>query len=127
MSIRPRRDAREKAANDTVAFDPNLLRAELDLMRTNSVSESAEASVALGVGETEQQSVGVLAQVMRDFDGLTPTEQQAASLGVHPEAFRPLKELNAQHFEALRMANALSPQLEANIKAFQNVAGASVA
>lgn len=115
-----------------MTFDPELLRSELDLMRTNALSESVEASAALTasvqpVGATDQQSVGILTQAMRDFDGLSPTEQQAASLGVHPEAFRPLKELNEQHFSALKKANALSAQLEANINAFQSVASESVA
>ena len=126
MSVRPRR---EKTGNnsDTLTFDPDLLRNELDLMRSNALAETAEAVIALPAGGNEGSSVGVMTQAMRDYDNLSPTEQQAASLGVHPEAFRPLKELNEQHFAALKKANALSPQLEANIKAFQAVAAEGAA
>lgn len=120
MSLRPRRE-KLSANADTLTFDPDLLRNELDLMRSNVIAESAEAAVGVRAVSNATSSV-VMKQSMREFDSLSPTEQQAASLGVHPESFRPLKELNEQHFKALQMANALSPQLEASIKAFQLVA-----
>lgn len=122
MSMRPRRAASYGAA--TTRFDPELLRSELDLMRTTALAETAEAAAGIQEAAPNDASSGILTQAMRDFDSLTPTEQQAATLGVHPDSFRPLKELNAQHFKALRMANALSPQLEASIKAFQSIAEA---
>lgn len=100
-------------------LDPALLRAELEELRQ-------QARAACGVGDspalyTGEKATGVVTEAMRAFDQLTTTEQQAASLGVHPDAFRPLAELNKQHFESLRKANALDPQLESNIRAFQAV------
>ena len=123
MSIRPR----SQKSSGTMVFDPNLLRTELDAMRSAALLESAQAraSVNCAVPASGDQSTGVVTQAMREFDKLSPQEQQAASLGVHPEAFRPLKELNEQHFRALQQANALSPSLEASIKAFQVIASDS--
>lgn len=124
MSVRPRPAARGKNS-DALAFDPNLLRSEIDLMRSNVLADSTEVTVALPEGGDSVSTTGVITQAMRDYDSLSPTEQQAASLGIHPESFRPLKELNEQHFKALQMSNSLSPQLEAKIKAFQTVASSN--
>lgn len=129
MSIRPNR---ENNKSETMIFDPNMLRSELDLMRSNAaletldMSRSINAHMHLNQGSGDAQTIGVMSQAMREFDALQPAEQQAASLGIHPDSFRPLKELNEQHFAALKTANALSPQLEANIKAYQSVASQSL-
>ena len=101
----------------SATLDPELLRRELSEMR-NAHMASAGSGVPMGA---QLDSRGVVTDAMRAYDSLTATEQQAASLGVHPESFKPLKDLNEQHFEALRQANALSTTLEANIRAFRAV------
>lgn len=50
------------------------------------------------------------------FESLTSTEQAAGSLGVHPEAWRPIKFMNDQHFSALVKANALDDNLARRIE-----------
>ena len=56
------------------------------------------------------------------FDQLTPTEQAAGSLGVHPDALRPIAFMNAAHLDTLRKNNALDANLSAKIEAYRTVA-----
>lgn len=97
-------------------LDPALLWSELDEMRAAQFKNSVDTPMGTA------QSLGVVSEASREFDKLTPIEQQAATLGVHPESFKPLSDLNNAHFEVLRQANALSPALEAQIRAFRAVA-----
>ena len=66
-------------------------------------------------------SVGVIDNAARSFDNLTPLQRKVATLGVHPDAMRPLKDLNDAHYQVLRNANALSPDLDAKIRAYQHM------
>lgn len=60
------------------------------------------------------------------FDQLNPTEQAAASLGVAPDAIKPIGWLNDAHYDQLRNSNALDPQLARRIEAYKVVSKASV-
>lgn len=60
-----------------------------------------------------------------EFDKLTPVERDAASLGVNPDAWSPLKFMNDGHYVSLQKAQALGPDLARQIKAFQTVAAAN--
>ena len=113
MSIR-------REPKDSVEYDPALLREELEQLGQNARQEAAAATTVSPASSVS--SAGVFTREMRDFAQLTPTEKQAASLGVHPDSLKPISSLNEAHFEALLQANALSPQLAASIKAFQRVA-----
>ena len=117
MSVR-----RKPSKESPTALDPSVLRSELDDLR-----EVYRNGNAAGVAANANASVGVVSEASREFDKLSPTEQQAASLGAHPEAFKPLKDLNEAHFEVLRKANALSSDLESKILAFKQVAESSAA
>ena len=61
------------------------------------------------------------------FDQLTPTEQAAGSLGVHPNALRPIAFMNAAHLDTLRKNNALDASLSAKIEAYRAVASKDAA
>jgi hypothetical protein len=111
---------RRKNTTTSATLDPELLRSELQEMRNAQVKVSFDQPMGAAM-----QTVGVVSDSAREFDKLTPTEQQAATLGVHPESFKPLSDLNNAHFEVLRQANALSPSLEAQIRAFRAVAEGS--
>ena len=56
------------------------------------------------------------------WEDLSPTEAQAASLGVHPDALKPIRFLNQSHFETLSKANAISGELAQRLLAFQTLA-----
>ena len=80
--------------------------------RSNPTSE--RAPLTQGMGET---SAAVLT-----FDDLTETEKQVATLGVSPEALKPIAFLNQSHFDTLTKANAISSGLAQQLAAFQTVA-----
>ena len=71
-----------------------------------------------------REAVGVPTSVeikTDEFDLLTPTEQSAASLGVHPESWKPIGFLNSAHFAQLVKANALDDDLARRIEAHRVV------
>jgi hypothetical protein len=53
---------------------------------------------------------------------LSETEKSAASLGVHPEAWKPIEFMNTAHHETLLKANALDSDLAKKLEAFKAVA-----
>ena len=59
------------------------------------------------------------------FDGLSPVEQSAASLGVSPESWKPIAFLNNAHYQQLISANMLDDDLARRIEAFRQVAASS--
>ena len=50
------------------------------------------------------------------FDALTPVEQSAASLGVHPDSWKPIAFMNNTHYEQLIKANMLDDDLARRIE-----------
>ena len=60
-----------------------------------------------------------------DFDSLTPTEQSAASLGVSPDAWKPIGFMNNAHYDTLLKSNALDDDLARRIEAYRTVAAES--
>ena len=82
----------------------------------NSVDNAAAYSRS-AVGASSYQTDEPLS-----FDQLTATEKNAASLGVDPDAFKPISFLNTAHYTALLKANALSSELAQRIESFKAVA-----
>lgn len=56
------------------------------------------------------------------FDQLSGTEKSAASLGVHPESWKPIGFMNNSHFDSLMKNNALDENLARRIEAYRVVA-----
>lgn len=56
------------------------------------------------------------------FEDLSETEKSAATIGVHPEAWKPISWLNAGHYTELLKKNALGGRLTQQIEAFKSVA-----
>ena len=59
------------------------------------------------------------------FDDLNGVEKSAASLGVHPDSWRPIGFLNNAHFGALLANNQLDDDLARRIDAYAIVAKSS--
>ena len=58
-----------------------------------------------------------------DFASLNETEKSAATIGVAPDAWKPIGWLNQGHYGELLRNNALDGRLTQNIEAFKHVAG----
>ena len=55
------------------------------------------------------------------FENLSETEKSAATIGVAPDAWKPIGWLNQGHYGALLRGNALSGRLTQKIEAFKQV------
>ena len=107
MSLRPRNQAASGGE------DVQKLRDELKALKEQQLAtEAAGQAEAAGAPELT-------------FEGLSETEKSAASLGVHPEAWKPIKFMNNAHYDTLIKSNALEPNLARRIEAFRTVAQAS--
>ncbi len=58
-----------------------------------------------------------------DFESLNETEKSAATIGVAPDAWKPISWLNQGHYGELLRQNSLSGRLTQKIEAFKTVAG----
>jgi hypothetical protein len=58
-----------------------------------------------------------------EFDSLNETEKSAATIGVSPDAWRPIAFMNQAHYGELLRNNALSGRLTQQVEAFKTVAG----
>lgn len=54
---------------------------------------------------------------------LTETERSAASLGVHPDEWKPIGWINEQHYDTLLKENRIDSELAKKVEAFRHVAG----
>ena len=97
--------------------DASRLRSELEQLKQQSALVEAAGTAA---------QEGLAAPAAKDgipaFDQLSGTEQAAGSLGVHPEAWKPIKFMNNAHFDSLMKSNALDDTLARRIEAFRTVA-----
>ena len=89
------------------------LRAELESLK----HQAAQVEVAGTLAETTAPTLEPSA-----FDQLSGPEQSAASLGVHPEAWKPIKFMNNAHYTSLINSNSLDDNLARRIEAFRHVA-----
>ena len=56
------------------------------------------------------------------WDALSETEKSAASIGVSPDAWKPIAFMNNAHYDTLMKNNALDDDLARRIEAFRQVA-----
>ena len=99
----------------TACVEVESLQRDLATLREAAVT-SAEADCC------EEKSVNT--EAIKAFENLSQTEQAAATLGVHPDAWKPIAFMNAQHYENLIKANALDDNLARRIEAFKTVSSA---
>jgi len=98
MSLRGKKGANEVAR----------LRAEIeDLKRTAQSGDAVEDAPSASA----------------EFDALNPTEQAVATLGVSPNAWKPITFMNSAHYNQLVSSNMLDDTLQRRIEAFRVVSG----
>ena len=108
MSVRQRKPLNVEAEG---------LQRDLATLREAAISEKA--------AEADRFEATVCAaEASKAFESLTHTEQAAASLGVHPDAWKPISFMNTAHYGALLRANALDDTLARRIEAFKTVSTA---
>jgi hypothetical protein len=81
-----------------------------------------QAAIAAGTETDCNTEKGVSSEAIKAFEGLSQTEQAAASLGVHPDAWKPIGWMNTSHYQNLIDANALDDTLARRIEAYKAVA-----
>ena len=81
-----------------------------------------KASVAADVANNLAETGAETATSTPSFDSLNHTEKSAASLGVHPESWKPIGFLNNGHYDQLMKSNALDDDLARRIEAYRVVA-----
>tara|TARA_B110000902_G_C13714068_1_gene362473 strand:- start:28 stop:351 length:324 start_codon:yes stop_codon:yes gene_type:complete len=90
------------------------LQKELGQLKEAAIAANVADNAAAAGAETAAPS----------FDSLSGTEKSAASLGIHPEAWRPIGFMNNAHYEQLMKSNALDGDLARRIDAYRVVAAA---
>ena len=93
------------------------LQKELGDLKQAALAANASDSLAAEGAETTPNAPS--------FDQLSGVEQSAASLGVHPDSWKPIGFMNNAHFEQLKKSNALSDDLARRIDAYKQVSMAS--
>lgn len=106
-------------------MDATRLRHELECLKHQSAAvEAAGTAAEQGLPSPSSQAMSAPFEGATQFDQLSGTEQAAGSLGVHPEAWKPIKFMNNAHYESLIKSNALDDDLARRIEAFRHVAAA---
>ena len=83
-----------------------------------------EAAIAANIADNATSAGTEAAPNAPSFDSLTSTEKSAASLGVHPDSWKPIGFMNNAHFDSLMKQNALDRDLARRIEAYRTVASA---
>ena len=99
--------SRRAPANEVNATTKKI-QEELNALKETARQASHSDSIAAALPESSQSAPS--------FDQLVPVEQAAASLGVHPEAWKPIGFLNNMHYENLIKQNALDDELARRIE-----------
>lgn len=104
------------------SVDAQRLRNELEaLKQQNAAVEVAGTAAEQGLPSPSSQAMAA-PEATPTFDQLSATEQAAGSLGVHPEAWKPIRFMNNAHYNTLLKSNALDDGLARRIEAFRHVA-----
>ena len=104
---------------DTSVAQPHVqqLQKELGDLKTAAIAANAADDLATAGAETAPNAPS--------FDQLSGTEKSAASLGVHPDAWKPIGFMNNMHYDQLMKSNALDADLARRIESYRVVAQAS--
>ena len=81
-----------------------------------------DAAIAANIADNATPAGTEAAPNAPSFDQLSGTEKSAASLGVHPESWKPIGFMNNSHFDSLMKNNALDENLARRIEAYRVVA-----
>ena len=86
------------------------------------LGDPKQAAIEANIADVTTAAGAEAAPNAPSFDQLTGTEKSAASLGVHPEAWKPIGFMNNGHYDQLMKSNALDDDLARRIEAYRVVA-----
>ena len=89
---------------------------------TDSVQPQKTEKASFTPQHSDTPTTAIGSHPAQEFEALTGTEQAAASLGVSPDAWKPIGFMNKQHFQTLIEQNAIGDTLTRRIKAFSEIA-----
>ena len=89
---------------------------------TDSVQPQKTETASFTPQHSNTPTTAIGSHPAQEFEALTGTGQAAASLGVSPDAWKPIGFMNKQHFQTLIEQNALGDTLTRRIKAFSEIA-----
>ena len=86
-----------------------------------------ELDEARAVAAEQQRAAQLPSEVLYspELSNLSHDERQVVSLGVQPDAWRPISMLNTAHYTNLVESNAIAPALAAKLESFKAVASGS--
>lgn len=111
MSIRPS-NAPSKESHET-----SCIRAQIEAMRS---AQTFDTLVAVTADDAATAASGALTHL----DQLTETERSAATIGVSPDALKPIGWINRAHYSTLLKKNALDGRLTQQIESYKAVSAA---
>ena len=112
-----------RPANTTASINAAALRSELEQLKVaHLAAEKAGRLAETDIAAAPPSPKSVEGTPTPSFDQLSPVEQAAGSMGVHPEAWKPIKFMNNAHYDALMKSNAIDETLARRIEAFKYVA-----
>lgn len=109
MSVR---DTNVRAQHASFHPDPSPLRMELEALRQANAASEREIETAAAAADGATLSM----------EELNETERSAATIGVSPEAWKPIGWMNQSHYHTLLTGNALGGRLAQQIEAYKTVA-----
>lgn len=86
-------------------------------VRSSAPSTAFAQQLRHDIQTAREQDVGELT-----FEQLTETEKSAATIGVSPDAWKPIAWMNEAHYGELLKSNVLAGRLTQQIEAFKTVA-----
>ena len=92
-------------------------------MSVRHIDENETTTAAIQQLRSDIASVRSSESPQLEFDSLSETEKSAATIGVAPDAWKPIGWLNQGHYGELLRSNALSGHLTQKIEAFKVVSG----
>jgi hypothetical protein len=96
----------------------------MELQRGLQELRATNERVLRAANEADAASVG--AEAGLTIDDLNEVERSAASLGVNPDALKPIGFMNDAHFDTLKKKNVLSGTLTQQLEAYKVIASADV-
>ena len=90
-------------------------------MSVRHIDENETTTAAIQQLRSDIASVRSSESPQLEFDSLSETEKSAATIGVAPDAWKPIEFMNSAHYGELLRKNALSGRLTQQIESFKTV------